>query len=172
MANPNVMYSIQTYCAYCINKDFYNNIHYVWCAPYFDSPYLASSSNPRDIYNDLIKDVFIRDYHAHRYVVMEKIPGLEQGVDVKYSSGIITATQKDEILGMIKTALLKKDYYFFHPVIYVIPYSNVRSRAERVPSSNTALPFSQEYLIKDLHTDEFDLIDLEGGGSREKNWRL
>ena len=46
-------------------------------------------------------------------------------------------------------------------MIYVIPYNIVKPRVELVSYERRALPLSNEYLIADLHTDEFDIIDLE-----------
>lgn len=166
MERPIVMYSVQTYLAYYINTHFYSDLHYVWCTPYFDSNTLASTephapetSNPRNIYETMRKDINMKDNHYHHETISRNIIGLRNGVEAKRHEGVITEEQTDEILGLIKLA--KRDVDCFRPVIYVIPYILVKDQVIEVPYKARALPLSPEYKIEKLHTSDFDFVDLK-----------
>ncbi len=46
MSAPLILYSTNTWLAYKIAERFYGDMHYVWCAPFFDS-----ESLPRNFFN-------------------------------------------------------------------------------------------------------------------------
>ena len=168
MREPVVLYSIQTYLAYHINKEYYSDIHYVWCAPCFDSrvlartePQLPITSNPRDIFNSFVCDVYAKDHHYLRQSIDTNIAGLIAGAEAKYSTGVITDATKKKIVGLIRFINDKRDFHYFRPLIYVIPYQKIQSRVSLVDYDKIALPLSPEYLIVDLSTTEFDIIDFD-----------
>jgi hypothetical protein len=56
------------------------------------------------------------------------------------------------------------DYEAFFPVIYVIPREKFRDaevRCHEVPMEKRASDSSQEYIISDLASSEFTLIDMK-----------
>jgi len=168
MGDPIILYSVQTFLAYYINKTFYSDIHYVWCTPYFDSnalartePKLPVTSNPRSIYNSLINDAYIKDDHYRRVNIERNIVGITEGAAAKLQERIISEDTYKQIKGLLKCVNENKNYNYFHPVIYVIPYYKVKKRVERVEYCMAALPLSPEYKIVNLHTKDFDLIDFD-----------
>jgi len=168
LKEPVVLYSIQSFLAYYINMEYYTDFHYVWCAPCFDSsalprtePRLPPTSNPRELFNFFNNDVYIKDHHLSRMFIDGNIAGLTAGAEAKYRAGVITEDKKVEIIDLIRYIKEKRDFQYFRPIIYVIPYCLVQARVRRVNYKNTALPLSPEYLITDLHKDEFDVIDLD-----------
>ena len=168
---PVVIYSIQSWLAYHINEEYYNSIHYVWCAPCFDAkifpstaPRIAPTSEPRRLYNELNRDIYAKDNHYIRSAIDRNIVGLTGGAEEKLKASVISATQRDEILGLINAIEKNKNYEYFRPLIYVIPFESIEPRINRVNFNKTALPLSPEYLITDLHTKEFDIIDLNKEG--------
>lgn len=167
MKEPIILYSVQTYLAYYINEEFYSNLHYVWCASCFDSralaqfePRLPITSNPRDLYNEMIRDISTRDNHLCRQAIERNVIGLTTGANARYKESMITKGQKDEILSLIKLIIENRNFEYFRPVIYVIPYLPIREKVFIVDYQHRALPLSPEYKIEKLHTKDFDLIDL------------
>ena len=110
---PLILYSIQSFLAYHINKQFYNNRHFVWCAPCFDSnqlahtePRQAPTSNPKTIFNAFIRDVYTIDNHYRRNTILDNTKGLLIDNDKKLESGVITNNEHIEIKRLIK--IIKK----------------------------------------------------------------
>lgn len=67
MNNKSIFYSCVTRISYEICQRHYGGMHYAWCSPCLDassrfSPYnlIPPSSNPKDIYWGLKKDVSVR----------------------------------------------------------------------------------------------------------------
>jgi len=148
---------------YLINEKYRKNIHYVWCSESFDSKTLSSyvsgslvapTSNPKDIFLDLKKAVEATDKHNPK--IKEQVLGLSARAVKWEASGEISALDKDDIIYMVSEAA-----YFKHwrPLLYVIPRSPVESRLKPVPAALCA-SLGNEYIIPDLHRDEFDLIEL------------
>jgi hypothetical protein len=87
MNNKRIFYSCCTKLAYEICQWYYGQKHYVWCSPYYDgpsrlSPYnsVAPSSNPREIYWNLLKDVKAADSHSIK--INNVRSGILRGADV------------------------------------------------------------------------------------------
>jgi len=159
MSEPLVFYSTNTLLAYNISQKYYNQKHFVWCTPYFDSwtgteDYtVPESSSPKQIFKDLFKAVYSMDKHSPS--IRSNRLGLRRGVAAKRESGAINEQQAKEILSVIKQA----DSAFFRPFLYVIPYSLIKDRIIEVPPTGRANPLSVEYNILELPRDCFDRID-------------
>ncbi len=96
MKEPVVLYSIQSYLAYYINTTYYDDKHFVWCAPFFDSnkesgltPKLPYTSNPIDIFKSYYKDITIRDRHYKCNEIKRNTVALLKGAKIMYSKGAI-----------------------------------------------------------------------------------
>jgi hypothetical protein len=162
-----ILYSINSYFSYKINEKYYKNIHYVWCSPFFDSESLDSlhnsnphSSNPRDIFNAYIKDVYSNDKHYKRTKIEENIIGIRNGAEDKLKNFVINEEQYEQIIGAIKIVQEEKDYNKFRPLIYIIPYDKVQKQITTSKISETADIFSSEIKITNLHKNLFDIIDI------------
>jgi hypothetical protein len=69
---------------------------------------------------------------------------------------IITQVQYDEIVVLVKAA----QFADFKPILYVIAFQKVRSLAKPVGIGGRAHPFSPEYVIEELSSAHFAMIEL------------
>ncbi len=148
---------------FLINERYRGNVHRVWCSESFDSKTLGTyasgslvppSSNPKDIYEDLKKAVDNTDTHNTK--IKQQISGLAALAVTWETTGEITTIQKDDIVYMVNETSYFK---YWRPVLYVIPRTLVEPRLKPVPLALCA-SLGQEYIIEDLHRNEFDLIEL------------
>lgn len=159
--DPLVLYSTNTLLAYRIGQKFYQELHYVWCNPFFRPPQssldveMPPSSTPFDIYQTLRTDVGRRDRHSAK--VGSSREGLRRGAKSRHEQGLISAETRSIIEGIIESAALDD----FMPLLYVIPFHSVRENARHVEPSRAAHPFSQEYLIENLPRTRFDVVQFE-----------
>ena len=161
MSNPVLLYSANTWLAYTISQDYYNEKHYVWCNRYPNSRWLPfgidplpPSSSPGDIYLAIREDVRARDKHSAK--IEQNKTGIRAGAEAKFAQGIITKEQVAEINKLVGTA----DFRDFRPLLYIIPYELVASRIEVVDIDRRASLYHPEYLITDLPRAEFEVIEL------------
>lgn len=161
---PLLLYSVNTYLAWAINDRYYNGRHFVWCSEVFDprargalSAHASTppSSNPRDIYLDLRRAAESGDLGSPK--IRETRNGIMNGANVNLSNGLIQATTFDEIVTVVDAA----DIRDYRPLLYVIPYEPMKARVRPVPVARRAHPLSREFVIEDLLTNEFDVIELE-----------
>ena len=106
MKTPILLYSVNTWLAFCINENFYNQLHYVCCAPYFSSRdeqgaisggvLPPRSSLPSEIYRELFLDVQSNDKDSAK--IKANRLGLVNGAVEKYREGVLTEEQRDEIM--------------------------------------------------------------------------
>jgi len=167
-----VLYSVQSYLAYYLNTKYYNDFHFVWCAPTFDyrkdlnyKDILPPTSNPREIFDSFTQDLYraVSDLHVSNYLpqIESNYVGLKNGADVKLSNGEIDKATYDTVISIINIAkdnIQTYDFYF-KPLIYVIPYEINKSIITKVPPKKTALPTSEEYIIEKLPTANFGLMN-------------
>lgn len=68
-----LLYSTNVFMKYLIQKQYFGDVHYVWCSEHFDSRTLArnspgaliaASSNPFEIYKEIQRDVHAGDKHS------------------------------------------------------------------------------------------------------------
>lgn len=146
------LYSVNSYLAHWINENFYQGIHYVWCTPLFNCENNPPSSNPKEIYNSLIEDVKRQDKHSDK--IRKNKLGLLKGTEKMFELGIITQKERDDILLIIREASINK----FSPLLYIIDLNQAGKKFNPVPREERANILSDEYIIKNLYTDEFDVI--------------
>ena len=150
-------YSVNTYLSYKINKIFYKDSHYVWCAPNFDEDDNPPSSNPKEIYLSLLKDVKLNDKHSAK--IEKNKMGLIKGANEQHKNSVITDMQRDEIHEIVAQAEIS----YFRPIIYVINKTEVEKNKleEYVPRAIRADYFSNEIIIEKLPGEFFEIIDIK-----------
>lgn len=150
-----LMYSINTWLSYKISENYFQNKHYVWCAPHYNANGInPPSSDPYEIYNGLAKDVVGKDHHSAK-ISMNK-SGLLKAAEIKLASKVISTEERDEIVDILSAAQLDD----FRPLIYVIPFELVKSIVKPVSIKLKAHTFSKEYIIEQLERPNFDIIDI------------
>lgn len=160
MNNKHIYYSCCTKLSYQIGQRYYGGNHYVWCTPYFnpkrwsEENSVPPTSNPRDIYWHLKKEVKAGDLHSPK--IAENRLGIQQGADAKRSVGVINLSQYRQILEMANTAQLSE----FRPLMLVIPYLPVADLLRQVDVKECANVMSEEYLIENLPRELFHVIEL------------
>ena len=147
------LYSVNTLLAYNINQYYYHGLHYVWCAARFDDDVNPPSSNPIEIYHSLNNDVIRGDRHSTK--IEQNRIGLLKGVDAKCRASIIDEQTKDDLHHIIHNA----EIAYFKPLLYVIDRRAIaENQIIKAPVKKTASLFSQEYIIEELTTEQFDVI--------------
>lgn len=155
-----VLYSTMTTLAYNINLQFYGNLHYMWCTPYFGSDFSAPtftvppSSSPLEIYNTLKREVEAGDLHDS--LIRVKRLGVRRGADTMVKRGKITPDQAKEIQAICKLAPREQ----FRPLLCVIPRLEVIPYNQTVNVKAKAHPLSQEYVVADVPHTAFDVIRI------------
>ena len=160
----NLLYSVNTWLSYNISDRYYGGVHHVWCSPVFsmqNHPGFQATppptSCPSNIYHCLAEEVRRRDGHSAK--IAENRSGLITGAQKQHSSGIITDGELQNIEEIVDAA----DCADFRPLLYLIPFVGVSHLLKEVPVSKRAHPLSQEYIIEELPTTLFDVIELEKG---------
>ena len=138
--------------AYRIAKDYYNNIHYVWCTESFDAALQPGTSNPRTLCTRYLEQIIKNDRHAVE--INNNKAGILKGATEKLKQGVINQLQFEEISARVAYAN-NEDFY---PVIYLIKKKAVKKRLLIVNPSDAASNSSIEYIITDLKRSEFELI--------------
>jgi hypothetical protein len=161
MPDPLLLYSTNTWLAYAISQRYYNGSHFVWCSPFKgpgSTPLYANatppSSSPLEIYRSLSADVNAVDQHSSK-IAANKV-GLLKGATIKRDQGKIDENTFNEITAVIDSSS-KRD---FRPLLYVIPYSLVANVILRVPVEQRAHPLSDEFIVEDLRSDLFDVLEF------------
>ena len=150
--NDFLLYSTCTMLAYRIAKDYYNNIHYVWCTESFDAALQPGTSNPRTLCTRYLEQIIKNDRHAVE--INNNKAGILKGATEKLKQGVINQLQFEEISARVAYAN-NEDFY---PVIYLIKKKAVKKRLLIVNPSDAASNSSIEYIITDLKRSEFELI--------------
>jgi len=161
MTGP-LLYSTNVFLKLYIQKRYRADIHFVWCGELFDSrtasryslgALVPASSNPADIYRELKRDVDSRDMHSAK-INAQKASFKSLAIDWE-ANGEISASDKAEIITLIDTV----SFDYWRPLIYVIPRAQVSTRLQHVSLANRA-GLGDEFIISDLKSDEFDVIEL------------
>lgn len=150
-----VLFSAGTKLAYCINKYYYGNVHYVWCTDFFHSKYQPITSDPQAICARLIEIISTEDRNA-REIEQQKV-GILKGAVAKLKEGVISAGEYRIICEMVNGAR----YSDFTPILYVISSAKVKDKCKMVGMELKASDTSIEYLIPQLSNDEFQVIDFK-----------
>jgi hypothetical protein len=147
-----VYYSTNTKFANKIAEEFFNDVHYIWCAPKYDCESNPPSSNPKELYRRLFEEVKKGDKHSSK--IRENKAGLRKAALYKFQKKIITKDQYDEILAMIHNATID----LFEPLLYIIPTEFIKNDITKPSSKNKSNLFSQEFIVENLERKYFDII--------------
>lgn len=162
MAGP-LVYSVNAFLAWAINERYYGGRHYVWCGEVFDAkaqgPYseyssTPPSSTPREVYSDLLKAVQAGDRGSQKVAAVKL--GIINGARAKLSKGEISQEVFDEINLVVDQSELRD----CRPLLYVIPRDRIEDKLSHVEVGQRAHPLSVEYIVENLHSSEFDLIEF------------
>lgn len=151
-----VLYSQGTRLSYEINKKYYNDVHFVWCCEkiFFNGTKQPETSNPLKRAQKLIAEIITND--SHGIYIENNIKGIKAGAAIMKIEGKITS----QALTAIENRVDNASFFDFFPVIYVIPYEKVKNIIED-PKDKKANLNSNEFLICELKSDCFDIIDIE-----------
>lgn len=157
-----LLYSTNVYLKYYIQNEYSDGHHYVWCSENFDSAALGRytpgsktppSSNPADIYRSL-RDAVANQDRGDLKIQSQKSSFIARAVEWE-KAGKITNDEKQELTYMVEHA----GWDDWRPLIYVIPRADVETRLALVPAAKRA-GFGREYTLQDLHSDDFDIIEI------------
>ena len=156
---PLTLYSTITQLAYLIAHRYYGDVHFAWCAPgesydRFD-PKNPSSSHPVKLYREYLDNISSGDQHSAR-IDGNRI-GLAKGAEARFEQGLIDQLGRDRVLKIIDSAKIQD----FAPLMLVMPFDKVRNIAELAEVEDQASATSEEYIIKDLPRDHFDILRLQ-----------
>ena len=161
MADPLLLYSINSWLAYIIAERYYRSEHYVWCSPFFNSRTISSidattppTSNPYEIYCNLLDEVSNGDRHSAK--IKENKVGILKGASFKKQAGVITEGQERDIVSIVDLAETRD----FKPLLYLIPFHLTSGSLKEVPISERAHPLSIEYVIESLPRTHFEVIEF------------
>jgi hypothetical protein len=157
------LYSTNPFMKKLIQEKYRSDIHYVWCGENFDASafgkhsgnsLVAPSSNPADIYQDLKKAVENKDKHCSK-IIEQRATFLKLAIDWETNKEI-TSQDKEDITFMVN----EYDIDYWRPLLYIIPRAIINSSRIEVVPMNKRASFGVEYIIKDLQSTEFDLIEF------------
>jgi hypothetical protein len=163
MNDPLILYSVNSYFAYYINEKYYKK-HFVWCCPKYNTndENLLNRNNPRSSNPKFLIDDYLtgiktaKTFHVITEFLKERINGLNYGLYVMKSA------IGDDNFNIISKMLddIKNNYKFeyFFPIIYVMPYKDVRKKVIEAPVHSRADTLSEEYNIENLQSNEFDPV--------------
>lgn len=161
MNHKRIYYSCCTSLSYFICERYYGKHHYVWCTPYFDASsrmsqnnWVPTTSNPRDIYWNLKKEVDGGDLHSLK--IARNRMKIQHGADAKLAARVIDVPAHKEILEIVMLAQLHE----FKPLLLVIPGLPVSRLLKPVSVRDRASVMSEEFIIESLPRKLFDAIEL------------
>ncbi len=156
-----LLYATVTFMKFRIQRDYRNDVHYVWCSEHFDSTKLstyapgsktARSADPAAVYRELAEDVATGDLHSAK--IVSQRASLKDLAIRWETAGEITKDEKEEIVYMVDKAPFQE----WRPLLYLIPRNLVADRLELVPIEKRAST-EKEYIIRDLQRSEFEIIE-------------
>jgi len=160
MKPPLLLYSTSTWLAYSVAEQYYGGIHFAWCSPVYDGRSAGAhvnippSSSPAAIYRSLLDDAWRGDRHSKAMDLNKE--GIYRGALARQQQGVIGSGEVEEITSSLERAECRD----FRPVLYVIPYEQVRECVIRIPVARRAHPMSVEYQVDPLPRASFDMIEL------------
>jgi hypothetical protein len=144
-------YSVQSLLAHNFAVLYYNNTHYIYAAKQFDMQ-SQSSSNPKWIYETYKSIHDGIDFGNHKFKAHLK--ALRRVAGLKYAGGLLD-TYYTDILYLTNPLIAM---HYMSPVLYIIDAEAVQKRIQPVPIKLRASPFGEEFIIPDLHPDEFECL--------------
>ncbi|HKP74390.1 MAG TPA: hypothetical protein VJT67_02550 [Longimicrobiaceae bacterium] len=160
MSPPLLLYSTSTWLAYSVAERFYGGVHYAWCSPVYDGRTapahvnIPPSASPGAIYRLFRDDSERGDLHSG--AINRNAAGIGRGVEAKRLQGVIGPAEEEEIAKTLELSTARD----FRPVLFVIPYEQVREIVVQVRVDDRAHPMSVEYLVEALPRAAFDMIEL------------
>jgi hypothetical protein len=160
MKPPLLLYSTSTWLAYSVAEQYYGGIHFAWCSPVYDGRVAAAhvnippSASPAALYRAMLEDTRQGDRHSN--AIDQNKNGIYRGALARQTQGLIGDAEVAEI----GSSLERADCRDFRPLLYIIPYEQVRENVTRVPVSERAHPMSIEYRVELLPRASFDVIEL------------
>jgi hypothetical protein len=157
-----LLYSTNPYVKYLIQREYYNDRHWIWCSAHFNgqtivrpvSGYLqAPSSDPAALFSQLTRECKAGERHSAK--VKELKGSISERAIRDADSGKIHPDARDDILGLMGLA----DMHYWRPLLYVVPWVGVEHKVHRVPFKDRAA-YAPEYQIHDLGGDEFEVVDF------------
>jgi hypothetical protein len=146
-----------------INRDFFGDIHYVWCSPEFDSSVLnryargaatPPSSDPKTIYTELSEAARKGDEHAPKIASQKAV--LTALAEDAFTKGRFSEADRDELVALVKHARFAD----WKPLLYVIPCTpEIAVRTALVPRDKRA-SHEEEFIISDLRRSEFHILEF------------
>lgn len=157
---PLVLFSCNPWLAFMIAQHYYQNRHYVTCIRYFDQKSvprdmepLPPACCPADIYHTMNAEL---NGGGSTIKTHPSILGILVGAKRKREAGLITEVQEQEINSVVAAA----SPLDFRPLLYVIPFKNVKDLVERIPLNEKVTRFHEEYRIPALPRKLFEVLDL------------
>lgn len=135
---------------------FYNRDHYVWVAERYYPYRLPNprSSNPHRIYEDLYEPWMDAD-NFDKYISQTRL-SLRNGVESKEKAGAITSGDATRL----KKICDKIEVVFFYPIVLRLDIDQIDGTRLETAGSGASVG-SHEFLIRDLHENEFDILFLD-----------
>jgi hypothetical protein len=157
-----IFYSTNAWVKYYIHERYRDGRHYVWCSEGFSGPRRSTwgmppmprSSSPLEIYRELLGDVISSDSHSSK--ITQQQHSLNSLAQKWLSSGEIGNVEFKEIFTLVNLPISN----IWRPVIYVIPQHAIHpSRVQVVHPAARAGVLEREYIIHDLLSSEFDVLE-------------
>lgn len=163
MPSP-ILYSTNPWIAHEFATKYLAGTHFAWCSEYFDpasaaagsaAAAIAPSSSPKGLYEQLKRDCDAEEGHSDTLKRYKKT--FKRLASLWFSAGTISESDRDEIVAVVN----KPAWRIWRPVLYVIPRAPIESagRLENVTRADRAA-YGAEWQIKDLKTEEFDIIEV------------
>ena len=159
------LYSTNPLIKYEIYRDYYEHIHFVWCADCFDSRSATShhrganlppSSNPAEIYASLRAATVDRP-DMHNKDIRDWRASIKSQAIRDRAQGRLSDQDEQDIVYLLDHSDLGR----WRPLLYVINRAAIENaRLQEVPAAERANPSAVEYRIVDLQPAEFDVIGL------------
>lgn len=153
------IYSTQSYLAYYINKHYYNDVHYCYCAKYFNDKQLSgnlhpqpASSSPVCIWRGLREALDTNDVHQQH--VQVNISGLKRGVVEMLAKNVID----NQTAALLNAIIDKSPVQLFQPLLFVVPVEPNAGRIQRVPLHHKAMVLSDEYVVHELPGSQVEVL--------------
>lgn len=148
-----LLYSVNTWLSYKISQFFYNDLHYVWCAPKLNAEDNPISANPLHLFRILKTDSQSGGDTAN---INRIKAGLLKGVKEQRKKGVISEEIEKDIISAIHEA----EPNDFRPLLYIIPTGIINHMITHVPPSKKQQLFSEEYIIEALPRQYFDIVEF------------
>jgi hypothetical protein len=164
--NTLCLYSTNPWVKWYICNKWRNDIHFVYCSPYFDpksqgtdheGSLIPPTSSRCAIYRDLAEAVRGPSFDRHNPKIISQQASLLKLIEGWRTDGSLSDDDEKEIVGLLRS----HDYFIWRPILYIIPCALISTdRIELVPMDARA-GSGPEYIIRDLVGTEFERIRFD-----------